>query len=187
MRGSAVVFGRGNSGVGSHCMDTVTRGGAMCQNWRDGADCASCGYGGGVSRLCREGDALLFYLDRAINEHRRRNSKSVPPKTYGRFDEKQRWFPNDEEKRSCCSGLRSPSASSPWGLLKHCSTIEHIANRYDIDPVYLRREIKRREALRAFDRITGGERHKELLWFCNSLSWIRYRRIFFTKTGEYHA
>jgi len=47
---------------------------------------------------------------------------------YGTFDRKRRWYPDDNEKCSCCDKIRSPSVAYPYSLLLHCRTKVHITN-----------------------------------------------------------
>lgn len=47
----------------------------------------------------------------------------------GTWDLAGRWYPHDEEKCECCSGLRSPSRDYPKSLWKHCLTKKHIKNK----------------------------------------------------------
>lgn len=45
----------------------------------------------------------------------------------GSFDKAQRFYPVNAELSSCCSGIRSPTRSFPYCLLKHTSTRKHVA------------------------------------------------------------
>lgn len=46
----------------------------------------------------------------------------------GYTDNGGRWFPNDDEKQSCCDNIRYPSRAYPWSLYKHCFSSTHVAN-----------------------------------------------------------
>lgn len=57
----------------------------------------------------------------------------------GEFDNAKRWHPSDAEERDCCSSIRSPTRSWPNSLNKHCRSVEHIANLYEVDTSALRK------------------------------------------------
>lgn len=44
----------------------------------------------------------------------------------GQTDKGGRWYPDEDEKASCCEKVRYPSRSFPWSLWKHCHTAKHI-------------------------------------------------------------
>lgn len=44
----------------------------------------------------------------------------------GKNDSGGRWYPDEIEKASCCSGIRSPSRSYPWSFYKHCHSRKHV-------------------------------------------------------------
>ena len=60
---------------------------------------------------------------------RRRGQKE--PK--GSYDKRGRWYMALDEKRDCCDHIRYPSAACPYSLLRHCRTMQHIAQLYDVD------------------------------------------------------
>ena len=76
-------------------------------------------------------------LDEALADYESRQSRLSHPN--GEFDNKTRWTPSSTEEQSCCSSIRQPSAAYPYSLLKHCRSIEHIANLHDVDVRFLRR------------------------------------------------
>lgn len=53
-----------------------------------------------------------------------------------------RWYPSGEEYASCCASIRSPSRTWPWSLLKHCTSMDHVACRFGLDAKELRREVR---------------------------------------------
>lgn len=46
----------------------------------------------------------------------------------GTFDRAGRWYPDPDERRSCCDAIRSPSRNWPYSLLCHCRTLKHCRN-----------------------------------------------------------
>ena len=46
----------------------------------------------------------------------------------GKFDNAQRWYPDESEKCECCEGIRSPSRSYPYSLMVHCRSTTHMAS-----------------------------------------------------------
>jgi hypothetical protein len=50
----------------------------------------------------------------------------------GTFDEGGRFYPSEKEARDCCATIRAPSRAFPFSLMKHCRTIKHVANLYDV-------------------------------------------------------
>lgn len=52
-------------------------------------------------------------------------SYSKEEKPNGKTDNANRWLPDNQEKQTCCSGLRYPSRQYPWSLYKHCFALEH--------------------------------------------------------------
>lgn len=59
----------------------------------------------------------------------------------GSFDKAKRWTPGKSEECSCCESLRGPSRSFPDSLNKHCRTIAHVANLYNVQKLELKRTI----------------------------------------------
>jgi hypothetical protein len=47
----------------------------------------------------------------------------------GRCDSGGRWYPEGDEKVSCCKSIREPSRSFPWSYYKHSKSAKHIRNR----------------------------------------------------------
>ncbi|MGD9890314.1 MAG: hypothetical protein AB7R89_16330 [Dehalococcoidia bacterium] len=56
----------------------------------------------------------------------------------GTTDKGGRWYPVPEERRDCCTRIRTPSRAWPWSLLVHCRTAGHIATLLDVEPRLLR-------------------------------------------------
>lgn len=59
-----------------------------------------------------------------------KNRKTNPD---GSFDRKGVWWPSATERQPCCSKIRSPTRSYPYSLVKHCRTLEHVANTFGVD------------------------------------------------------
>ena len=70
-------------------------------------------------------------LDAAVVCYIDRQSRYAHP--VGKFDKAQRWEPDEEERRKCCDGIRTPSRAWPYTLMQHCRTMTHIAHLYDVD------------------------------------------------------
>jgi len=60
----------------------------------------------------------------------------------GQWDKAGRFYPADEERCSCCDGIRSPSRAWPKSLWKHCQTYSHIACLYGVEIKALKRAVK---------------------------------------------
>lgn len=73
----------------------------------------------------------------AINLLSERSCRESHPD--GEFDSAGRWYPSDDEWRSCCANIRTPSRAFPHSLNTHCRGILHIARLYEIEPSDLRR------------------------------------------------
>lgn len=58
-------------------------------------------------------------------KYKARQSRSEHPS--GTFDKAGRWYPDSQEKCSCCN-VRQPSRAYPYSLLLHCRTKKHITN-----------------------------------------------------------
>ena len=84
--------------------------------------------------------AARAYIQRNIKSRRLRSSP------IGREDAAGRWYPADEEKQECCSGLRDPSRAWPNSLKKHCCSAKHVARLFDVDELELRRAAREIEA-----------------------------------------
>jgi len=63
----------------------------------------------------------------------------------GTFDSARRWEPSDEERCDCCAYVRWPSRAWPLSLMKHCRSIEHVANLFKVDVTELRRAVRKIE------------------------------------------
>ena len=68
-------------------------------------------------------DALYTYLAR----------KWKIEEPNGKTDKNGRWMPTWREKQRCCRMLKSPTATEPDTLKKHCCTIEHVAKLHKVD------------------------------------------------------
>lgn len=78
-------------------------------------------------------------LQIAVNEYQDRKDRITNPD--GKFDNGGRWYPSDEEKCKCCQSIRNPSARWPYSLIKHCRTITHVANLYNVSDKEMRKLI----------------------------------------------
>jgi hypothetical protein len=79
-------------------------------------------------------------LEEAVRCYKARQARREHPE--GRFYKQNRFYPSEEERCSCCDGIRQPSARWPYSLMKHCRTVPHIANLFGVDPRDLRRELR---------------------------------------------
>jgi len=79
-------------------------------------------------------------IQKAVCEFIKRSHRIKHPS--GSFDKQGRWYPDESEKRSCCSAIRSPSTSYPYSLMSHCRTKKHIAELYTVDMKELGKAIK---------------------------------------------
>lgn len=77
----------------------------------------------------------------AAREYLMRKNRTSHPS--GRFDNAQRFFPDQGEHRPCCTCVRSPSRAYPYSLMTHCRSAEHVANLYDVDASALRRAARK--------------------------------------------
>lgn len=77
----------------------------------------------------------------------------------GEFDSKRRWQPSPSERRACCHLIRTPSARYPYTLMKHCRTVTHIAELYEVDASALRTATRRE---RPAQRL-GGDYYKAVV------------------------
>lgn len=80
-------------------------------------------------------------LQAAVDEYQRRRDRQSHPS--GKFDSGGRWYPSNEERRGCCSNIRSPSRAYPYSLMLHCRTIEHVAALYGIGARELRAAVRK--------------------------------------------
>lgn len=80
-------------------------------------------------------------LEKAIKEYKdRQNRKSHPN---GKFDSKSRWYPSEAEQQVCCSTIRQPSRTFPNSLNKHCRSLIHISNLFNVDEKQMRKELNK--------------------------------------------
>jgi len=63
----------------------------------------------------------------------------------GKFDKSGRWYPSETEIESCCKTIRAPSRKWPFSLLVHCRTIRHIANKFTVKELDVRRMARKLE------------------------------------------
>jgi len=73
-------------------------------------------------------------------EYVRRRERATHPD--GSFDSGGRWYPSEDEKQSCCSGIRRPSRAWPYSLMTHCRSITHVAALYGVDAREVRRAVR---------------------------------------------
>lgn len=78
----------------------------------------------------------------------------------GSFDNAGRWWPDDDEQCACCDYVRTPSRRWPYSYLKHCRSIEHVANLYKVDVALLRRFSNLANKIRDNVRDDAGELEK---------------------------
>lgn len=76
-------------------------------------------------------------LQEALREYQLRQLRTRHPE--GTFDKAQRWYPSEAEHQSCCEAIRGPSRAWPNSLNKHCRSIEHVANLYNVAAKELRK------------------------------------------------
>lgn len=76
-------------------------------------------------------------LEEAAREYVARQDRKEHPG--GSFDKAGRWYPSKKERCECCDYIRTPSRAWPNSLIKHCRSVEHVANLYDVGVKDLRR------------------------------------------------
>jgi hypothetical protein len=69
-------------------------------------------------------------LAKAVECYRRRARRQEQPE--GKTDSGGRWYPSEREERGCCQEVRGPSRSYPWSLFKHCCSMKHVAELFDV-------------------------------------------------------
>ncbi len=79
-------------------------------------------------------------LEQAVQEFSDRKSRRSHPD--GRFDSRMRWYPSAEERCTCCAGIRSPSGAYPYSLMLHCRTAVHLAEKFGVDALDIKRGAK---------------------------------------------
>lgn len=84
-------------------------------------------------------------LDKAAREYLARQARESHPK--GEFDNAQRFRPSEDERQECCDYIRPPSRTWPFSLMKHCRSIEHVANLFGVDITELRRRARELKAI----------------------------------------
>jgi len=92
-------------------------------------------------------------VDQAAREYIARRDRRKHP--LGHFDGGGRWYPSEDETRSCCATIRAPSRRWPYSLMLHCRTIRHVAALYGVEASDVRRAAKR------LDPIIRQEREAE--------------------------
>ena len=76
----------------------------------------------------------------AAKEYIQRQNREVHPE--GTFDKAGRWYPNTDEECSCCANIRTPSRAYPLSYNKHCRSLQHVANLYDVEVKALRKAVR---------------------------------------------
>ena len=84
-------------------------------------------------------------LDKAAREYLARQARESHPK--GEFDNAQRFYPSQQEHQDCCDDIRPPSRTYPFSLIKHCRSIEHVANLFEVDVTELRHRVRELKAI----------------------------------------
>ncbi len=79
-------------------------------------------------------------LERAVDCYKARQERREHPE--GKFDKGGRWYPSETEWQTCCGLIRTPSRMWPYSLMKHCRSVEHVANLYSVPVKELRREVR---------------------------------------------
>ena len=91
-------------------------------------------------------------LEKALEELWLRQTRRSHPK--GEFNSRGWWYPSPEEERPCCREV----PKGPYTLLKHCRTLKHIANLFNVPELYdipaeeLRQRWKLYEALTELEK-----------------------------------
>ncbi len=83
-------------------------------------------------------------LEQAINEFANRKSRRSHPD--GSFDKRMRWYPSESEACACCAGIRQPSGAYPYSLMLHCRTAVHLAAKYGVTALEIKRGAKASQA-----------------------------------------
>ena len=78
-------------------------------------------------------------LGKAVMTYLARQAQQVQPE--GGYDEAGRWNPAANEIHRCCLAVRDPVRRYPDGMLRHCRTLKHVAQLYDVDEGELRRAL----------------------------------------------
>lgn len=85
-----------------------------------------------------------FLVRAALGRHwKKLKDRKIHPD--GKFDNKKRFYPDENEKCSCCSYIRSPSARFPYSYMTHCRSYHHILTKYtekEEFAKYIRKEAK---------------------------------------------
>lgn len=66
-----------------------------------------------------------------VIDHIYRERKERKDHPDGSFDNGGRWYPDEDERCHCCSGIRSPSRAFPYSLMSHCRSKKHVKNLVD--------------------------------------------------------
>ena len=75
-------------------------------------------------------------LANALNEYENRKDLNVDPK--GHFIDGV-WLPYSDERQPCCADIKEPTIRYPLSLYRHCRSITHVANMFDVDVRYLQK------------------------------------------------
>jgi len=113
-------------------------------------------------------------LEFAWHMYWQRRAHKVPTTTFGHWDSKRIWHPDEREVRDCCREISPPSRRFPFSYLRHCCTIRHIATLWEIDESQARRAFRQRWAIaqleeaaeslgsgRGFREYVPGQRYQE--------------------------
>ena len=84
-------------------------------------------------------------VSKAALEYLNRKYRILHPD--GDFDAGGRFYLSDEERRTCCDGIRAPSRAYPWSEMAHGRTLRHVAMLHDVDERELRRLCRSAERL----------------------------------------
>ena len=100
-----------------------------------------------ITRTKREALALAAAalasqrLERATSEYADRQERRAHPD--GQTDKGGRWYPSASESQPCCRDVRGPSRSFPWPYMRHCRTMRHLAQLYDVPEAALKKAGRR--------------------------------------------
>ena len=77
-------------------------------------------------------------LRQAKDEYVGRQNRTRHPD--GSFDRAGRFY--SSEKEGCCNSIRTPSRAYPLSEMRHCRSMKHVANLFDVDVADLRKILK---------------------------------------------
>ena len=79
-------------------------------------------------------------IEFAAREYVARKRRQEHP--IGSLDSGGRWYPSADEKCWFCAAIRAPSKNWPHSLMLQCRTIDHVAFKYGLDPLDIRRVVR---------------------------------------------